>query len=788
MSARPLNFTPEQQRVIRHRTGHALVSAVAGSGKSTTMVELVAGAVDDGMDPSRILVIQYNKSAQESMEAKLQRRLPGRSPKARTFHSIGRQMRNKLVELGVLPKACLARPLEESRLKKGALRAAWKARYGRDAYPPNELNGEFDQFVTLVKASTSSSRDVLVDRGYAAECDVFPDAFDRLNRECAKGSCIFFDDMLYHPWLALKADPDLWWHFAANNKTGGAAYDLIVVDEFQDANPVQFEILRGLAGLIPFAIPQEVQEMHQLLDLRPDGPITSVVAVGDDSQSIYGFRGADVSLINEEFAQVFSPCTKYPLTRTFRYGHQTALLANHIITCNQDRDDKLTIAADGNPDTKISRLVYQAKQPTGIVRAIDRAWRTQNLSRGVMLVRFYSMSIPYEIELMAAGVPFHVYGREPLILLPEIAALVAVLSLSADYWTVEDSAVPVFLRAMLMMPSLYLSGELLDEGEAMLHQAWLSKTSITAAMTAFAQRLPDGRARSRVGERANMLQLFERGSMASKKPDLVLDSYLRVSGFEDSLSKAGVSATDTEEKRRNVRTFIDMVRRFESVTDVLDMLGPMAAFKRDEPPPYDHLAIMSIHAAKGLEWPTVILPGWVSGVYPRDSEGIEEERRLAYVAVTRAINHLVFIHPQDKEFEASIGDLAKPIDRHGTQVSEFLLAGEIGICQQAAAAIKTFTPTHLRCRRADVVSRYADELPCDVLTADVPPDLLKQQQAKSKEKLLVLKVNTEVISPEKEVYVVSSLINNTIYMVTPVIGGDPRYIMADEAGWALNTP
>lgn len=787
--ARTLTFTPEQQRVIRHRSGHALVSAVAGSGKSTTMVELVAGAVDDGMDPDRILVIQYNKSAQVSMSHKLRERLPDRMPKARTFHSVGLQMRKKLVELGVLPQARLASPKEAARIKRDALRGAWKQRYGRESYLPSEMNGEFDQFATLVKAGTLSARDVLIERGYPSEYDAFPDAFDRMCRECANRGRMFFDDMLYHPYLALKADPDLWWHFAATEGTGGSAWDLIVVDEFQDANPVQFEILKGLAGLIAFEVPEEVAQAQQLLALAADGPKTSVVAVGDDSQSIYGFRGADVSLINERFAKTFAPCARYPLRCTFRYGHETALLANHIITHNRERDDKITIAAEGNPDTRISRLAYKAKQATGIVKAVSRAHREGKLSKGVMLVRFYSMSIPYEIELLEAGIPFHVYGREPLVLLPEIASLVAVLSLSINHWTVDEEVVPVFLRSLLMMPTLYLSAGQLEDCEAAMTRAFLDGKPVTTALAECARQLPDARLRARVGERASMLQLIERGSFSDKNPGLVLDTYLRVSGFEAGLQRGGGGRADNEEMRRNIRGFTEMVGRYQTIEEVLDTLGPMAAFNRDKPPTHDHLKIMSIHSAKGLEWPTVILPGWVAGVYPRDSEGMEEERRLAYVAVTRAINHLVFVHPEDADFEEAITDLSRAMVRKDSVVSPFLAEGEIGLCKRAAEAIRSFTPTHLLCRRADIVTRYAKEVGCDVLTASVPPDLVQQQaQLPAAGELEGLKLHTELVSPEKEIYVVADKVNDLIYMVTPVIGGESRYICADEVGWRLHQP
>src|SRR5690606_16306146 len=108
---------------------------------------------------------------------------------------------------------------------------------------------------------------------------------------------------------------------------------------------------------------------------------------------------------------------------------------------------------------------------------------------------------------------------------------------------------------------------------------------------------------------------------------------------------------------------------------------------------------------------------------------------------------------------------------------------EIGLCIQAAQSIADLRPTQILCRRADVVTRYSAECGANVVSASVPPSLLKQQQATSAEHRLTLKINTEVLSPESELYIVANQINAMIYLVTPVAGGDPRYIMADEPGW-----
>lgn len=795
MDTRKHSFTSEQVPIIRHPGGHALVSAVAGSGKSTTMVERVAHLVEHGEDPGRILVIQYNKSAQVSMDRKLKERLPsGGAPKARTFHSIGLEMRKRLVELKVLPVARLVTSgVAQERAARQALRAAWSKHYGKDSYAPQEITEQFKEFVTRAKSDIRDAADVYRDGGYSGDTSVFPTAFEILMQEAQSQGVIYYDDLLYHPLQALKEDPDLWWYFAGSRAKGQPRYGHIIVDEFQDINSIQFYALQGLAGLVPFSVPRDEFELEPAEDglLPPVSSTTSVMVVGDPDQAIYSWRGSDVSYITRYFAETFTPCQRYQLTRTFRYGHTTALLANHIITRNRERDDKITVAAPSNADTKITRLQYLPKQPTGLVRAIDRAHREHKLHRGAMLVRFYSMSIPYEIELTEAGIPFHVYGRAPLTHLPEIAAMVSSLSISSNYWTIEEDLLPIFFRSLVMFPSLFLPAHIIEQATDRMVLDYGRGLPLSRSIRDFCGSLGQGnnaghanaQARSRLLERASIIELLEGPGMRTYKPGRAIEAYLKLTGYLDKL-KSGAIKAEEEEARRNVTAFVEMTNRFENAKDLLDLVGPMAAFREDSPPKEDHLSIMSCHRAKGLEWPTVILPGWVAGVFPRDAENLEEERRLAYVAVTRAINHLVFIHPVDEAFNDINVNLAESPLLAAIQVSPFLVDAEPGLCVRASEAIRSGQPTEITCRRSDIINRYAGEIGLDTLEAKTPPSLAAQLQSQATGPLNLTE-GDHLVSPDKHRYVVRGKINDMLYRIEPLSGGDPRYITANEPGWIL---
>jgi DNA helicase II / ATP-dependent DNA helicase PcrA len=673
-------FTAEQLAVADHVEGHCLVKAVAGSGKTTTLVERV-GRLSDHVDPGRITCLMFNKSAQVSFQRKLKARLSSPvMPEVRTYHSMGLKMYKRLVEVGAMAPAKLV--TSSAQLEKNArqaLRDAWQAREKNKSYPPAEAVDAFPGFITRVKASMKSPAQVFRDGKYLSHLAVLVSAFDVFEALSSRLRVMYYDDLIYRTMLTLRQRPELW---ALFNQI-----DHLLVDEFQDTNQAQFEMVQGLASGGAW-----------------------VCAVGDDDQAIYSFRGSDVRFIQEIFPCTFAPCTHYTLSSTFRYGHETSLLAAHIIARNTERTDKIPIAHPGNPDTRIHLVERRSESDSGIVPYLRRLQAERRLSDSAMLVRYYSHALSIELELVGAEVPYHVYGREPLLFLPEIAAMVAAMSIAENYWTIDIEHRAKFYQALLRTPATYLDGQTIESLALQMMAAHeedprlvsrpliLHARSIEQASLAMAKRLR---------ERADLLDMFSSGALEGHPPSVILGAFLNITGLLKQIEQSSSTREAAQEAKANIQAFVDLAASKDDIRAFLDLLGPLAAHEESKPPASDHLPILSLHRAKGLEYDSVFLPGWTDGSFPRQGDPLEEERRLAYVGVTRAIRNLVFIVPKDEGFKAWVKDPAA-LPEPGTKrlCSPFLFDGDIGLCRHVASGLRLGSTGRIDARDGRIAQRY----------------------------------------------------------------------------------
>lgn len=757
-----MQLTDEQWRVVMHDGTHAVVSAVAGSGKSTTLVERIARLIADGADPRRILPVQYNKSAQLSMQGKLDRRLDGvsPSPKARTFHSIGYGMLKRLVATGILEPVRLetSEGIRDRYLRR-SLRAAWTRTHGKNTFPTQQQFEAYSQFVTCAKADTRGPADVFRSGEYGIDCAPFVAAIGMMDQEARKAGICFFDDLLSDVYWCLRDRPELWGMFRG--------YELFLIDEFQDINPVQYALLQGIVG-----------------------DAGECMVVGDPDQAIYRYRGSDPSFINTRFERDFMPCAKFRLSRTFRYGHETALVANHVITKNEDRDDKITVASDANPDTRVSFIRAQADGSSGIVPMLQQAKEEGTLKDIAILVRYYSASVPLEIELAAAGIPCHTYGREPLLLIPEIAALVAAVSLANGHWVMPASAQATFLQALLQTPPIYAPASITSQLAMEMAAEIAQGRQASGAVFAMAGKVADGKLADRLRRRGDVIRLLESGGLKGKPPLKTLQTYLAITNAKAALQQAAGSKMQAREIEQNITAFTMLAQRHDDPVALLDQLGPMAARQEGRPPREDHVAICSYHRSKGLEYPTVILPGWLAGEFPREGEPIEEERRLAYVAITRAVQELVFLVPPDPVFDESLDHLDQAIGRGGarnrrTAISPFLFDAEIGLAKSGRDAIVAGETTCIEGRRADVLNRYMAEAGHEGISAVVPAHLRARDRATAEQAGITIVPNMTYLQNNGETYLVvgTAGIEGDFYVVKPLSGGLPRLMSLSEPGW-----
>lgn len=755
--------TEEQQLVIDHEGSHALVSAVAGAGKSTTLVERIARLAQRGVDPRKIMAIQYNKSAQMEMQRKLQNRMQGMAiPQARTFHSIGYGMMKRLIDVGALAPARLETSnAAYDRHQRESLRHEWQRVHGRESYPTQQQSEGFNQFVTRAKADVRSAEEVFRNSDFGIECAPYIAAIHRMDAKAIERKICFFDDLLSRTFQTISDDPDLWSLF-------NGTYTHYVVDEFQDVNPVQYALLQGLVSTN-----------------------AECMVVGDPDQSIYGFRGSDPDFIVKHFERDFTPCKRFKLQNTFRYGHETALAANHLITKNLERDDKITVALNSNADTRIHMLRQEPKKPSGLVQKLSAAHAEKRLRKQAVLVRYYSQSVPVEIELAEANIPFFVYGREPLLLVNEIAMLVGAMCLAEDYWVIPEILRVRYLAAMLSSPTIYAQKNVVEDISILMSRNLENSQPVASAIFDYAKRSDvNPKLAQRLNKRADVIRLFEAGGLRDKDPVKVIQAYLAFTDAKETMSRSAATPAQAIEAEQNVNAFTEMAGKFQRTKDLLDMLGPLAAHDAMTPPESDHLVVTSLHRAKGMEWDTVYLPGWSAKNFPRDHEPIEEERRLAYVAITRAIKNLVFLQPADKTLEDSIAAIHHRVGSKGAGevlASPFLYEAEVGISRAGRLAIQNENPNHIESRRDDVVTRYMSESKNHHVTASVPESLRKSNLQTSELDGLTLVPGESRLRNGDALYTVidTAGVSREYYTVRPLAGGDPRLISINEPGWYL---
>lgn len=755
-------FTQEQQAVIDHTGGHCLVKACAGAGKTHTMVAKIVRLISSGVDPGAIMVIQFNRSAKEGFENRLRKALGNSTcPMVRTFNSVGAAMLKRLNDTGAIPP----RNLTQSQvIAKRALSEQWRSEKGSDQWPSKQEQADFISFIGLVKSDVTGPRAIFEQYKYPLDFQVFIRAFELFETKRKAARQHSFDDQIYDPILYLSQNPEHWKLF--ENR-----FDEIIIDEFQDANAANFALLEGLAGTR-----------------------ANLTVIGDANQSIYGFRGSSPRFIMRDFQARYPETTVYPMTRNFRYGHQTSLMANHVISHSRQADNLLTIPMPSNPDTQAVFLPRRSPSDSGLVDFLKPFVEQDKLNDCAVLVRYYSASIPIEIELTASNIPYHCYGREPLLHVPEIACLYAALCLSVNRWPEDEpTMVARFVESMLTFPNIYLPEDIQKRMLPEIADQFLSgqKTASQTIKVLAKHYLSNSPNVLRLlNERADVIDILGSGAFVHRSPTDVIGAWIALTKMDGQMQKTADRQV-AQERMANMLSFKDMAKGYATVPDMLDALSPMAAEKAVKPPSVKHVIIQSIHRSKGLEYPCVILPGWTQNSFPRPSEDEEEDRRLAYVAITRATEQLVVLTSPDLCFEVHCAELDR-IQRIGYEpvMSPFLYQAEPGLSMQLAKAITGPDKTqkmHWRVRDASTVRAYVEALGLtDRLTFSECEESQLYRDSKPIPESLRLKKGDQVWHKDLGACTVVKFLYDPVYMVKPN-SPEPAVmkVISERQGWRL---
>ncbi|WP_281272341.1 ATP-dependent helicase [Kushneria sinocarnis] len=625
MAATDPELTEQQHAVVHHDQGHARVMAVAGAGKTATLVARVLYLLGCGVPAGRLMVLMFNRAAREDFTRRLQQHAPSGAelPRVRTFHSIGHRLTTTLTRWGVLePRQLLEADWQHERLLKQALQQVLEDDPERlETALETERLETLTQFCDLVKAECCAPERLYERLDYGSDTGHFPAACRALEGLLERQGLMTYADLLYRPLKALRRDR------ALRDRVGGFL-DHVVVDEYQDINEAQLQLLAMLSG-----------------------GRASVMAVGDANQCIYEWRGARPDAMGERFEALFGRPRDYALSFTFRHGHALALVANHAILANQRRPDQLTLAAPDNPVTRIDQcsgtraLIEQVQHWVAGGRRLDEV---------AILVRSWTLTVPVQLHFLRQGIPFRL-GREDRFVfrLPLVRALAGFLELAMDASLLRD---PQHLQLLFEQPTTFVARERLERLCQQLaeHQQWPDKHS---------PLLSGLRPVQRRNLKKRWTLLCDLPSLAAWSPARLLAHVVDTLDAEKLLRRAAARRDKGEE---DIRLLDVLIEQAGELAD--DPTAFIALLKNPVEVAEGGVLLSTVHGAKGLEWPMVVLWGLNEEDFPAYSReaplsdaALEEERRLFYVGVTRARESLLLCRDGgQRQASRFIGETAWP--------------------------------------------------------------------------------------------------------------------------------
>jgi DNA helicase-2/ATP-dependent DNA helicase PcrA len=606
-----VDLNPPQREAVLHEGSPLLVVAGAGSGKTRVLTRRIAYVIGArGVHPGAVLAITFtNKAAGEMRERVSDLVGPrGRTMWVSTFHSACvRILRREITRFGFRSSFSIYDAADSQRLMTMVVR---ELDLDPKRYPPRAFTNQ-----------VSALKNELVDHEtYAARASsdrerLLADAYGRYQARLTQAQALDFDDLIMTTVHLLQAFPAVAEHYRAR-------FEHVLVDEYQDTNHAQYVLVRELVG--------------------EDGG--ELCVVGDADQSIYAFRGATIRNILQ-FERDFPGARVVLLEQNYRSTQTILSAANAVISKNPARPDK-RLWTDAGAGERI--VGYVADDEHGeaqfVADEIDRL-ADEGAARPADVAVFYrtnAQSRVFEEVFIRVGLPYKVVGGVRFYERREVRDGLAYLR------AIANPADTVSLRRILNTPRRGIG----ERAEAML-EAYAQRERVTFAQAlAHADDVPGlaSRSASAVGAFNGLLTAWSAAAEQGQGPSELLGDVLERTGYLAELE----ASTDPQDATRmeNLRELVAVATEFEetrggTLTDFLEQVSLVA--DADEIPDAGEgggvVTLMTLHTAKGLEFPVVMLTGLENGIFPHqrsldDPAEQQEERRLAYVGITRARQRL----------------------------------------------------------------------------------------------------------------------------------------------------
>ncbi|HTN03446.1 MAG TPA: UvrD-helicase domain-containing protein [Planctomycetaceae bacterium] len=636
-------LNPSQKDAVLTLAGPLLVLAGAGTGKTRVITYRMAELIRTGTQPDRILSVTFTNKAAKEMQERMSSLLGGKRQRSRpvvsTFHSLCvKILRQEITALGY-PGTFLI--YDRGDQESAARKALRDIRVPDTSLRPGDLLAQISKWKTLGVGPEDARDFIEDDRGMLAAA-----GYRKYQASLRAAGAVDFDDLLMLTDLLFHEFPDVLGRQQQR-------FDHVQIDEYQDTNEMQFRIIRDL--------------------VLPHG---NLCVVGDDDQSIYGWRGAEVKHILG-FQQHFPGAKVVRLQDNYRCTRQILDLANSLVKHNRGRHEKTLVAHKDGVEVLVRPYADEQTEAEGVVREINYLTKQLNIPPGDIAILFRTNEQPrlFEQELRRLNIPYTLVGGQSFFDRREVRDMMAYLKAIAHP---EDE---VSLLRIINTPARGIGDTAVEK---VLTRAVKSGQKFWAAVPdAVAAKEITVKTAKAMEEFHHLLARFRSQLQTpGQKISTLLRELVDVIDYESEIEKQYKEKHQQLARSGTIDECIEALEQYEERTHqptLSQFLEQTTLEEREENFGNDDkqldrpaAKLMTLHSAKGLEFPRVFLVGLEEGILPHkrsvDAEGddpnaIEEERRLAYVGVTRAKDYLTLTRAETR---TSYGK------RKLTKVSRFL--------------------------------------------------------------------------------------------------------------------
>ena len=625
-----LNDLNEAQRAaVEYIDGPSLVIAGAGSGKTRVLTYKIAYLLSQGMKPWSIMALTFtNKAAREMKEriGKLVGNDLAQHLYMGTFHSIfSRILRAEAEHIGFNNNFTIYDESDSRSLIKAIVKEM-----GLDdkKYKPAAVHAKISMAKNnLMSAAAYESDAAIFEQNKRAQMPEVGKIFVAYVQRCKQANAMDFDDLLTLTYQLFREHEDIRHKYAAR-------FDYVLVDEYQDTNHVQMSIVMQLC--------QEKQR---------------VCAVGDDSQSIYSFRGANIDNILN-YQRQFQGTRLFKLEQNYRSTQTIVEAANSLIKHNRNQIPKDVFSENAKGEKIQYKPAYSDKEEAVIVAKDVKRIRREDgcqYSDFAILYRTNAQSRSFEEEFRKQGIPYRIYGGLSFYQRKEIKDIIAYFRLVAN--PDDEEAI----RRIINYPARGIGATTVLKIADCAHQNQVSFWEVIGAPERYGLAVNKGTMNkletfrlliSSFIERALTTDVYELGDAIIKESGISqdimsgkdADDLARQENLEEFLSGMSAFVDERREEGRFDELFLQ-----DYLQDVALLTDADSDGDKDEP----RVSLMTVHAAKGLEFPTVFVVGLEENIFPSPLSAaslreLEEERRLLYVAITRAEKHCILTNAKNR--------------------------------------------------------------------------------------------------------------------------------------------